>query len=136
MIGLELAAGYLIAWAVRKARHVAGRLDGEVDAALDVGLDRLHGVVAAQLGEDSALRALEEEARDGDAVADRTRTRVMLALEDAAEKDPQFARALADVLEQLNELKEQAAAGGIDLRGASGVQVNQASGNLQVNRFS
>jgi hypothetical protein len=136
MIGLELVAGYLVAWAVRKARHVSGRLDGEVDAALDVGLDRLHDVVAAKLGEDTALRALEPEAAGNNVVAERTRTRVSLALEDAAEKDPGFASLLAETLDQLYQLTGRAGPGGIDLRCASGVQVNHASGNMQVNRFS
>ena len=44
-----VAVGYVIAWAVRKARRVGGRLDSEVDEVIDAGLDRLHEVVAAKL---------------------------------------------------------------------------------------
>ena len=38
MTGIEIAIGYLFAWAVRKAQHVAGRADREVDRALDAGV--------------------------------------------------------------------------------------------------
>ena len=54
MVGVELVVGYLIGWAVRKARRVAGRADAEVDPVLDAGMERLHQVVAARLGTDPA----------------------------------------------------------------------------------
>lgn len=57
-----VAAGYVIAWAVRKARRVGGRLDSEVDEVIDAGLDRLHEVVAAKLNGYPVLAELVEEA--------------------------------------------------------------------------
>lgn len=61
MTGLELVAGFLAAWAVRKARRVGGRLDEEFDAATDVGLDRLHEVIAGRLGEDPRRRGQRDQ---------------------------------------------------------------------------
>ena len=81
MAGIELAVGYVFAWAVRKARRVAGRADAEVDRALDAALDRLHRLVGCKLGEDPAWRRLAEEAgTDRGELSGLTRHRVMLAL--------------------------------------------------------
>ena len=52
MVGLELVAGYLVAWAVRKARRAGQRLDEETDEIMDAGLDRLHEAITAKLGSD------------------------------------------------------------------------------------
>jgi hypothetical protein len=101
--GLELVAGYLIAWATRKARHAGARLDAEADLVIDAELDKLHGLVAAKLGTDSALAKLEETAAAGQEVSERTRRRVTDALADAADDDHKFAGDLAacvSVLEQ------------------------------------
>lgn len=95
MVGAELAVGYLFAWAVRKARRVAVRADAEADNALDAGMDRLHEVVVARLGQDPALERAAEEATSGlDEPTERTRRRLTDALEDAAERDALFAEAL------------------------------------------
>lgn len=95
MVGVELAVGYVFAWAVRKARRVAGRADAEVDQALDAGMDRLHEVVTARLGQDPALQRAVEEADSGlREPTDRTRRRLTDALGDAVERDLAFAAAL------------------------------------------
>ncbi|MEU9022700.1 hypothetical protein [Actinomadura sp. NPDC048394] len=102
MTGLEIAVGYLFAWAVRKARRVAGRADQEVDRGLDAGMDRLHDLVSRKLGNDPALARLSDEAEAGrQEPRPRTGQRVVLALEDAAEGDTEFADALQQVVEQL-----------------------------------
>jgi hypothetical protein len=49
VIEAGLVAGYVIAWAVGKARRVGGRLDAEADQVIDASLDRLHEVVAGKL---------------------------------------------------------------------------------------
>lgn len=138
MVGLELVAGYLVAWGVRKARRAAGRLDEEADSALDMALDHLHDVVARKLGQDAALTALEQETVvSADERSEHTQTQVRLALEGAAERDPQFGRDVAAAVERVLSLGP--AAGdrqAFDLRSAQGVQVNYATGNLQVNRFN
>ncbi|MDH6116423.1 flagellar hook-basal body complex protein FliE [Kitasatospora sp. GAS204A] len=115
MTGLEIAVGYLFGWAVRKSRRVAGRADAEVDRGLDAGMDRLHELVSHKLGQDSALHRLTEEAEAGqEQPSDRTRQRVQLALEDAAEQDAGFAEALERAVEQLTQLQAQApTAGGV-----------------------
>ena len=76
VIEAGLAAGYVVAWALRKARRVGSRLDEEADGAIDASLDRLHEVVAARLGAHPALADLVEEAEaagDGGEVSDLTR---------------------------------------------------------------
>ncbi|MER5699516.1 hypothetical protein ABT255_53470 [Streptomyces mirabilis] len=105
MTGIEIAVGYLFAWGVRKARRVGDRADAEVDRALDAGMDRLHDLVSRKLDEDPALHRLAEEAGAGqEAPSERTRQRVQLAIEDAAEQDRDFAEALNSAVEQLQKL--------------------------------
>lgn len=85
MTGVEIAIGYVFAWAVRKARRVAGRADAEVDVALDGAMDRVHDVVARRLGNDPELERLEAEAAAGqDEPSALTRQRVEAAVSRAA----------------------------------------------------
>ncbi|WP_369265225.1 hypothetical protein [Streptomyces sp. R35] len=102
MTGIEIAVGYVFAWAVRKAQRVAGRADAEVDRGLDAGMDRLHDLVVRRLGSDPALQRAEEEAAAGQAEPSlRTRQRLELALEEAVESDTEFACALLKAVEEL-----------------------------------
>lgn len=106
--GLELAAGWLAMYAWRKARRVAGRADAEVDRALDTGMDKLHDLVSVKLGDDPALARLTAEAEAGreletPEISDRTRQRVLLALEEAAETDAAFSAGLADLIARLQQ---------------------------------
>jgi hypothetical protein len=103
MPGLELVAGFLVAWVVRKARRVGGRLDEEFDAATDVGLERLHEVIAERLGGDPAVSKLEEEATRTGEVSDRTARRVTDAVDEAAEADRVFADALLAAVAKIQE---------------------------------
>ncbi|MEW1777109.1 hypothetical protein [Streptomyces sp. NPDC086777] len=116
MTGIEIAVGYVFAWAVRKAKRVAGRADQEVDRTLDGAMDRLDDLVRRKLGEDTALQRLTLEAADGrDEPSERSRRRVQLALEDAAEQDLAFAEALERALRELQALSRgtgQVSAGG------------------------
>jgi hypothetical protein len=125
MTGIEIAIGYVFAWAVRKAKRVAGRADAEMDRSLDASMDRLHDLVSRKLGPDPALQRLTEEATTGQAQpSDRTRQRVQLALEDAAETDPDFAAELARLVEQL-----QTAGAGTAIAGDGGQAVG---GNVSI----
>lgn len=101
MIGLELVAGYLAAYAMRKARHAGERVDAEVDYVLDGTLDRLHEVVVEKLGDDPAVGKLEREAEEGVSIGRRTAQRVTLAIEDAAGEDDEFADRLRELLREL-----------------------------------
>jgi len=103
MTGLELVAGFLAAWAVRKARRVGGRVDEEFDAATDAGLDRLHEVIASRLGGDPAVAKLQEEAAGTGEVSDRTARRVTDAIEETAETDPGFADAVQAAVATIQE---------------------------------
>lgn len=102
MTGVELAVGYVFAWAVRKARRVAGRIDDEVDHVLDARMDHLHEVVVTRLGTDPALeQTLAEAQSEQSELSARTRLRLQLALEEAADQDPSFAAELESAVTQV-----------------------------------
>lgn len=135
MVGLELVAGYLVAWGVRKLRRVGTRVDEETDEVIDAGLDRLHEAITVKLGADPALEKLEGEVSRGLEPSERTLRRVRDAVEEAAEDDPQFAATIEALLTWLEEARGGApSVAGVDLRGAKGVQVG--SFNVQTNTFS
>ncbi|MCD5316877.1 hypothetical protein [Kineosporia babensis] len=118
--GAEIVVGYLIAYAWRKARQVAGRADELVDDGLDACLERLHRAVTDRLGADASLARLEDSAAaaasdlasgpevvDVSVVPERTRERVRLALLEETETDPAFATVLTDLLGQVQELERR-----------------------------
>ena len=134
MMGLELVAGYLVAWAVRKLKRAGKRLDEETDDVIDAGLDRLHDAIADKLGTDPALVKLEADVAQGQEPSDRTRRRIQDAVEEAVENDPDFAAVVEDLLARLEEARNGAPTlAGIDLRGAKGVQIGNF--NSQRNTF-
>ncbi|MGW7380721.1 hypothetical protein [Streptomyces sp. NPDC054794] len=127
MTGVEIAIGYVFAWAVCKARRVAGRADAEVDLALDGAMDRVHQVVVRRLGNDPELERLEAEAAAGqDEPSALTRQRVEAAVSRAAEQDRDFARDLEEAVAAVQEAAR--AAGGV-VAGAYGLAVG---GDLSV----
>jgi hypothetical protein len=143
-----VAAGYVIAWAVRKARRVGGRLDSEVDEVIDAGMDRLHEVVAAKLNGYPVLAELVEEAEaagDASGVSELTRQQVELALTAAAQKDDAFAQSVTELVARLRE-SEQAAGtpvitgsgqtvftGNVDNRAEhGGIAFGQVAGNVSI----
>jgi hypothetical protein len=137
-----LIAGYLAAWAVRKARRIGGRLDDEVDAALDGTLDRLHETVSRRLGTDPALVELEAEADAGGRVSDLSLERVKLSVTAAVAKDEAFGAALADLVDALRArgpagvalatgAGATAVAGDVGLRGESGAVVAWQMGDVR-----
>ncbi|MGE7439403.1 hypothetical protein [Kitasatospora sp. NPDC001175] len=80
-----------------------------MDAGLDAAMDRLHEVVSGKLGHDGSLVRLANEAEAGQqALSDRTRQWVTLAVEDAVEQDPEFAKALREAVAKI-----QAAGGSV-----------------------
>ncbi|MBR7828554.1 hypothetical protein KDK95_19740 [Actinospica sp. MGRD01-02] len=127
MVGLELVAGYLMAWAVRKARRVGQELDQDADLVLDAGLDRLHNLVVAKLGSDPALARLEQEVTDGGEVSERTRRRVVDAVAEAAESDEEFSASLRDLLASLEH-----AAGGEGAGIIAGTRAAVVTGDAEV----
>ncbi|MFI9255204.1 hypothetical protein [Streptomyces sp. NPDC053069] len=107
--GVEIAAGYVFAWAVRKARLIGGRADSEVDRALEAGMDRLHNVVSGKLGQDPALRRAQEEAEEGrEELSERTRRRLADSIDEAAERDQDFAAALKAAIEEVQAVERVA----------------------------
>jgi hypothetical protein len=97
-MGLEVVVGFLIAWAVGKARRAGQRFDGVADQVVDASAVRLRDVLLRKLGGDSAVQRLELEAAETGEVSERTQQRVTLALQDAVEQDTQFATELQDAL--------------------------------------
>jgi hypothetical protein len=120
VIEASVVAGYVIAWALRKARHAAQRLDAEADAVIDAGLDKLHETVAAKLGRDPVLDDLGEEATGDEPVSELTRQRMELAITAAARKDDAFAQAVTDLLAQIRAAEQ---AGGVSVIAGPGARV-------------
>lgn len=106
VIEAGVVAGYVIAWAVRKARRVGGRLDAEADVVVDAGLDRLHEVVEAKLTGHPVLAELVEEAAAGAEVSELTRQQVELALAAAARKDEAFGQAVTELVARLRQAEQ------------------------------
>ncbi|MFJ1561545.1 hypothetical protein [Streptomyces mirabilis] len=133
---MEIAVGYLFVWAVGKARRVAGRADAEVDHALDAGMDRLHDVVASRLGSDPALERVVQEADSGmEEPTERTRRRLELALEDAAERDTVFAEALRQAVDYVQAVSRAAGPGGGNVTYNGPTAVMNGDHNEQHNVF-
>jgi hypothetical protein len=88
---------------------------------MDAGLDRLHDMVSRRLGGDPALARLSAEAAERGEVGGRTRQRVALAVEEAAERDPGFAAAVSELVAHLRADGDgpMLVAGSVDIR-ASG----------------
>ncbi len=106
IIEAGVLTGYVIAWAIRKAKRVVGRLDAEADGVIDSSLDRLHEVVEAKLGGHPVLADLVEEAEaavGGGEITDLTRQQLELALTAAARKDDDFGQAVTALMERLRE---------------------------------
>jgi hypothetical protein len=103
VIEAGVITGYVIAWAIRKVRRVGGRLDAEADAAIDAGLDQLHEVVAARLGNHPVLAELVEEAEQAGEVSELTRQQLELALTAAARRDDAFGQAVTELAARLEK---------------------------------
>jgi len=111
VIEAGVVAGYVVAWVMRKARRVSGRLDAEVDTVLEAGLDRLHEAVAAKLGTDPALRAaVEEAAEPGGEVSELTRKRIELAIIAEAAQDDAFERLVSDLVAKVRVAEQRSGA--------------------------
>lgn len=150
MIEASVVAGYVIAWAIRKARRVGGRLDAEADGVIDGSLDRLHEVVAAKLAGHPALAELVEEAQaagSGGEVSDLTRQQVELALTAVARKDDAFGQAVTELVARLREAELAAGSQVIAGPGSAvftgsaaatakdgGIAVGQVSGGVHISQ--
>lgn len=111
MTGIEIAIGCLITWLVKKANRAGQRADAEVDYAIDAGMDKLHDLVTAKLGPDTALAALTTEVTQTGTATARTQQRVHLSLDEAAEHDPNFATQLHALIEQIQATQAQTGSG-------------------------
>lgn len=141
-MGLEIVVGFLVAWAAGKAKRVAKRADGVVNEVLDAGVDRIREIVTAKLGGDPALAQLRLEVAEKGDVSPRTQARVQLALEEAADQDPQFAEQLRTAISQVDPAVANEAAIHISQSvsgdvGGSNVQVaGNVGAGIHINRSS
>ncbi|WP_434444236.1 hypothetical protein [Lentzea sp. E54] len=119
MKNTEIAVGLLVTWMTRSS--ISGR-DLPNDQAL--ALRTVHELVTAKLSGDPALKRLEVEASDAGEVRPRTRTRLEMALEDAAEDDRDFAKALEKAVSEL-----RSKSGAVDDQ-ARGAVINRITGNV------
>ncbi|WP_152603626.1 hypothetical protein [Amycolatopsis rifamycinica] len=110
--GIELIAGFLIAWAARKARRAGVIVDEIVDDAIDESLERLHELVKTKLQGDPALQRLEQQAAQGD-VSMRTQQRLTLAIEEAADADETFAAQIESIIQRLSSSETSSADGNV-----------------------
>ncbi|MFI5938631.1 chromosome partitioning protein [Actinoplanes sp. NPDC051494] len=108
VVEASVVAGMVIAWAVRKARHAAGRADETVDAAIDMGADRLHEVVLAKLGVPVQEDLAQEAAGESGLVSELTRQQVELAVAAAARRDEEFAQTVTDLVARLQDAQRAA----------------------------
>lgn len=140
---VEVALGLVLAWVVAKARRVAVRADGVVDAALDAAVDRVGQVVMDKLGSDSAVERLQVEAAESGEVSELTQQRVELALEDAVARDTEFADRLSAAVAEVDKAGGEGAVagpGGVAISGGvhakdSGVAIGVvAGGSVSVDR--
>lgn len=106
VIEAGVVAGYVIAWALRKARRIGGRLDAETDQVIDAELDRLHEVVAARLGGHPVLAELVEEAEQDGEVTELTQQQIELALVAAARKDDAFGQTVTELVARLRDTEQ------------------------------
>src|SRR5882672_9154697 len=102
------------------------------DEVMDAGLGKLHEVVTAKLGGDSALAQLEAEVAETGEAGTRTQTRVRLALEEAAEQDKAFAADLEGALVTLRTGNQGIAIGGNVQSETGGVSIVMTGGSVSV----
>jgi hypothetical protein len=127
-VGLEIVVGFLVAWAAGKVKRAGKRADGVVDEVLDAGVDRIREIVKAKLGGDPALTQLRLEVSEKGEVSSRTRARVQLALEEAADQDPRFAEQLRVAVSQV----DPAVANEVAIHVSQSVSGEVGGSNIQV----
>ncbi|MEU1036566.1 hypothetical protein ABZ402_49820 [Streptomyces mirabilis] len=91
MTGIEVAAaGYALAYLMRKARRAANQADVVVDEAIDAGMERVHDAVSRALSGDHAALgdAAAEASGESGEITQLTRKRVELALLAVVQGDP------------------------------------------------
>lgn len=103
MFGFEsFVIGYLVSWMTNKARRVGQRADGRLDDVVDTQVDRLCDFVLEKLGAEPAVRQLEREVTEG-VDNERTKLRLQLAVEEAAEQDTEFADTVRTLVEEIHK---------------------------------
>lgn len=142
MFGAEIAVGYVFAWAVRKARRVAGAADAVVDETLDATVERVHQVVSERLGTSPALARVEEEAASGAVeLSGDGQQFLRLTLEHEAGRDAAFARLLEEAVTAARAAEQSrgpafaagdgiAVAGNVDLKAEGGSVAALRVGNV------
>ncbi|MGW2256180.1 hypothetical protein ACWCXH_39515 [Kitasatospora sp. NPDC001660] len=136
---VEVAVGWLAAWATRKVRRVAGRADAEFDYATDTAMDHLHEVISRRLGQDRALAKVDEEVETGaEELSPGTRQWLQFTLQDAVDNDPEFAKVLREAVGRLQAEETPGNAGGTTLSGntfSGPTAIQTGAHSTQTNNF-
>lgn len=123
------------AWLWTLMQTHAGNGEQVLNAGIGAALKRLENAVVAKISGDTALSTLRADADSGQENP-RTLQRVRLALEEAAEIDPQFAETLRQIIDELDAKNPRPAgsvSAGRDLiqnTGPGSMIVHTGSGNL------
>jgi hypothetical protein len=109
VIEASLAAGYVVAWTVRKARRATGVLDKIADDAVDEAMGRLDTFVRQKLAGQQVLVDLDQDAAGPAGHIDEvTREQIGLALAAAAKRDETFAQELSQLTAAVKAVHDQA----------------------------
>lgn len=91
---IEIAVGLLITRITGQAQPGADRVNAYANQSFELVLSAVHELVRAKLSGDPALERMRIEISGSGEVRPRTQARLIMALEDAVEDDPEFAKNL------------------------------------------
>jgi len=103
---IEIAVGLLITRITGQTQPGADRVDAYANQTFELVLRAVHELVIAKLGGDPALERMHIEISGSGEVRPRTQARLVMALEDAVEDDPEFARNLERAVSDARTLNQ------------------------------
>lgn len=134
MVGAELVVGYVFAWVAGKVRRAGSRADGQLNAALDLGVDRagekLHALVAGRPGAAAALERLNAEAEEGLAQPSAVTVQWLAAVVAHAQQDARFAAELDALVGQVQAGAGTVSAGDGSVAAGGDVRVDARDGSF------
>jgi hypothetical protein len=138
MIGIEpFVIGYLTSWVTRKLRRAGEHADGRLDEVVDTQVDRLCDLVLGKLGAEPAVQQLERDAAQG-VDNERTKLRLQLAVEEAADQDSAFADALRTLVDEIRARSDENSGDGgvvINARAEGNARMSVQGSGVQHNAF-
>ncbi|MET9225819.1 hypothetical protein [Lentzea sp. NPDC003310] len=123
MTDIEIAVGLLIARMTRPAHLEREHLGTNRDGTSEPALQLVYEMITTKLSGDPALERLALEVNGSGQIRPRTRARLAMALEDAAEDDLHFAKELEAAVKEAQKLDRLE----VENRGSV---TNQITGNV------